>query len=340
MAFQNSAGGIIIDAVLTDTGRKYMAQGKFKVVKFALGDDEVDYSLGIKPDGSASFKIADNLLPPVLEAFGSENSNIVHGLINLPRPDVLYLPILKINSKIPSSLSIHTDQFCYLSINKQTTRKLESDLGTPNKVLDQASHEKNKLIIESGIHFPEGANFDTFDELRPSEHNKNAYIMNLGLYDKYLLIYADSKLFKNLMSAPMNSVFKNNRSNILKQNFGPLVKSVKISLPQIDKDYDVYKIDMIDNKVYEHLSSSDSFKHSAFRGPRASITALNFELIPELLNEPSGPANHRYSLLGTTRNDLFGTGNLYDFIDTTIYIQGLSTSYKLTVPIRIIRYVE
>ena len=35
MAFQNSAGGIIIDAVLTDTGRKYMAQGKFKVAKFS-----------------------------------------------------------------------------------------------------------------------------------------------------------------------------------------------------------------------------------------------------------------------------------------------------------------
>ena len=41
MAFQNNSGGIILDATLTDIGRKYMAQGKFRVVKFALGDDEV-----------------------------------------------------------------------------------------------------------------------------------------------------------------------------------------------------------------------------------------------------------------------------------------------------------
>ena len=47
MAFLDNTGDIILDAVLTDTGRKRLAQGdgSFRIVKFALADDEIDYSL-------------------------------------------------------------------------------------------------------------------------------------------------------------------------------------------------------------------------------------------------------------------------------------------------------
>ncbi len=45
MAFKDTSGTIRIDAVLTDIGRKRLARGSFKVTKFALGDDEIDYTL-------------------------------------------------------------------------------------------------------------------------------------------------------------------------------------------------------------------------------------------------------------------------------------------------------
>ena len=45
MAFLDNSGDIILDAVLTDVGRQKMAQGTFSIIKFALGDDEIDYSL-------------------------------------------------------------------------------------------------------------------------------------------------------------------------------------------------------------------------------------------------------------------------------------------------------
>ena len=45
MGFLDNSGDIILDAVLTDLGRKRMADGNFKIAKFAFGDDEVDYSL-------------------------------------------------------------------------------------------------------------------------------------------------------------------------------------------------------------------------------------------------------------------------------------------------------
>ena len=46
MGFLDNSGDIILDAVLTDTGRMRLAKGdgSFKIVKFALGDDEIDYS--------------------------------------------------------------------------------------------------------------------------------------------------------------------------------------------------------------------------------------------------------------------------------------------------------
>ena len=44
MAFLDNSGDIILDAVLTDKGRRLMANGNFKISKFALGDDEINYS--------------------------------------------------------------------------------------------------------------------------------------------------------------------------------------------------------------------------------------------------------------------------------------------------------
>ena len=47
MSFLDNSGDIILDAVLTDTGRRQLARGdgSFRIVKFAFGDDEVNYEL-------------------------------------------------------------------------------------------------------------------------------------------------------------------------------------------------------------------------------------------------------------------------------------------------------
>ena len=67
MAFLDNSGDIILDAVLTDLGRERLSRGdgSFRIVKFALGDDEIDYtlyrnansSLGAHPSGSAYYDI-------------------------------------------------------------------------------------------------------------------------------------------------------------------------------------------------------------------------------------------------------------------------------------------
>ena len=78
MAFLDNSGDIILDAVLTEAGRRRMAEGNFSITKFALGDDEIDYALYNKthPSGSAYYDL-EILQTPVFEAFTQINAAIM-----------------------------------------------------------------------------------------------------------------------------------------------------------------------------------------------------------------------------------------------------------------------
>ncbi len=70
MGFLDNSGDIILDAVLTDTGRRRLAKGdgSFNIKFFALGDDEIDYGLYDPNHASGSaFYDLDSLQTPVLE---------------------------------------------------------------------------------------------------------------------------------------------------------------------------------------------------------------------------------------------------------------------------------
>ena len=103
MGFLDNSGDIILDAVLTDTGRMRLAQGdgSFKIVKFALGDDEIDYSLYDKtnPNGSAYYDL-NILQSPILEAFTNNMSTMNSKLLSIRNRNLLYLPVLKLNTKL------------------------------------------------------------------------------------------------------------------------------------------------------------------------------------------------------------------------------------------------
>ena len=101
MAFLDNSGDIILDAVLTDTGRFRLAKGdgSFRIVKFALGDDEVDYGKYNRDHASGSaYYDLEVLQTPVLEAFTNNTSNLKTKLVTISRTNILYMPILKLNT--------------------------------------------------------------------------------------------------------------------------------------------------------------------------------------------------------------------------------------------------
>ena len=102
MAFLDNSGDIILDAVLTDTGRLRLAQGdgSFKISKFAFADDEINYGLYNKAHASGSaYYDLEVLQTPILEAFTNNTSNMKSRLVTFSRTNILYMPILKLNKE-------------------------------------------------------------------------------------------------------------------------------------------------------------------------------------------------------------------------------------------------
>tara|TARA_Y100000766_G_C18900862_1_gene603326 strand:- start:26 stop:703 length:678 start_codon:yes stop_codon:yes gene_type:complete len=91
---------ITVDAILTKKGRELLARGQneFKITKFALADDEVDYNLydTAHPNGSNFYSaVIENM--PLLEAFVDENQLMRYKLTTLPK-ETNKLPILELPS--------------------------------------------------------------------------------------------------------------------------------------------------------------------------------------------------------------------------------------------------
>jgi len=91
---------ITVDAILTKKGRELLARGQneFKITKFALADDEVDYNLydTAHPNGSNFYAaVIENM--PLLEAFVDENQLMRYKLTTLPK-ETNKLPILELPS--------------------------------------------------------------------------------------------------------------------------------------------------------------------------------------------------------------------------------------------------
>lgn len=95
----NSTNNIIVDAVLTDYGRELLARndGSFSIVKFAFGDDEVDYSL-IEKFGRTVGKQKIELNTPVFEAQTNQNFALKFKLVSLSNPTLYKLPSVSYSS--------------------------------------------------------------------------------------------------------------------------------------------------------------------------------------------------------------------------------------------------
>ena len=92
---------ITVDAILTKRGRELLSQGgigAFNITQFALGDDEIDYTLFNEnhPNGSQfAGEAIENM--PLIEAIPDENNIMIHRLITLNQ-GTSKLPSLSLNT--------------------------------------------------------------------------------------------------------------------------------------------------------------------------------------------------------------------------------------------------
>jgi len=304
MGFLDNSGDIILDAVLTDTGRMRMAKGdgSFKIAKFALGDDEIDYSLYDKNNSSGSAYFDINILTtPVLEAFTDNAASMKSKLISIPATTLLYLPVLKLNELYPKT-AMHSSGAFMVAVDKDIEEAItiDTDGAAVGGIIPEFT-----LVGGTSIRSDQG--LDT-TEISP------ASTIDSQLLETNYIIEIDNRLGKivNYMNGNTANVSYIDDDNVASYYF----------TTGVDADF------VRDNTVKETSTGT----MQVIAGPRGTI--LQFGIGASLETNTS---NFLFTQLGSTTTL---EGNSVYFIDSIVRVNGATTGYKLDIPVRFVKLVS
>lgn len=300
MAFLDNSGDIILDAVLTDAGRKRMAQGNFRIQKFALGDDEIDYGLYNKSAAQSSEYDIDILGTPILEAFTDNAAGLKSKLITVGGDDRLYLSVIKLYNAEASET--RSDGAYYVAVNDTTKAKFNSD---------------RKGVMTFAI----VNDFGTVITLHQGIDNPSA--------DGGDAVAADPELIENQYIIEID--------NLLGTVYSKANNQATVSY--IDDDniasYFVNKSPGSDGSEYVRnlpiISTGDN-NSTAIAGPRGTI--LEFKIKPSMtLQQQNTP------WFNTLGGEVTIGLNNFAYIDTNVRVMGVTTGYRIDIPIRFLKSI-
>lgn len=328
MAFLDNSGDIILDAVLTETGRRRMAEGNFKITKFALGDDEIDYSLYNKnhPSGSAYYDL-EILQTPVFEAFTQINAGINYGLLPATATDLLYLPQMKFNELGTVSRSISRSSGLFYvtdSSNDTSSTRIEDVLKDQSIGFMTGRPESDFVLLETGI------DTGTGNVPNGTDADRESYLVANNLVDREFRVFHDSRFLSSVFGparGSRNSFNNKGTNNTLKASFN-LSPAQNISLNTLGiENYISSVVVGMSNNIVNNTDGNDTAgSYSSINGPRGSVVSLS-------VGSKSG-LSAEYTLYGGTTT--IGSTSV-QFIDTTVYVQGTSSPAQIQVPVRIVR---
>ena len=312
MAFLDNSGDIILDAVLTDAGRARLAKGDgtFRIVKFALGDDEIDYSLYNKNDsrGSAYYDI-DILSAPILEAFTDNMAGVKSKLISISRNNLLYLPVIKLN-ELETSTRMHSSGAFFVAVDTDTEGKFGQNDRTGvlfgTTLSENASNANtNHIRLEQGL--------DT-TEISP------ANLIDSDLIETQYIVEIDNRLGKIVSTRGQPAA---------------------VSYIDDDNIASYYLTLNTDNGYIEELGAPDASEivgtNRTIRGPQG--TFLKFKIGSSL---DLSTSTFLFERLGDTVSITTSPGtspetHTYYYIDTTVRVVGATTGYRIDIPVRFLR---
>jgi len=329
MAFLDNSGDIILDAVLTETGRRRMAQGNFRIVKFGMGDDEIDYSLYDKnhPSGSAYYDL-EILQTPVFEAFTQVNAGINYGLLATTATDLLYLPVAKINEKTAYGDNVAKTSGLYYvadTAGDTSTTRITNKLSDASiKYLEGTATGNKYILIETGL----DSGFGTVPI--GSGENRESYVVANNLHDSSFTVFIDNRFFTSARGITTNSYVNNaGGSTGTDLNYGiSLNSATPTSLSLGIENYSAYKINGISNLITYNDTDTDQ-DTSVIGGPRGAVTAIALVVKAGISAE--------YGLYGTQSSTTRLAGSTVDYVDTMVYVQGNASGAIITIPCTIIR---
>jgi len=310
MAFLDNSGDIILDAVLTDTGRMRLAKadGTFKITKFALADDEINYGLYDKNNSSGSaYYDLQILQTPVLEAFTNNASSMKSKLLSITRKDLLYLPVLKLYDGTGYAMDAGASAFIVLV-----------DESTVTSAIGAAGTSFNAGIIDGNTVGTDSTSIRVDQGLDTTEISF-ALPIDPDLRETQYLVEMD------------------NRLGTLYSGGGDTTPAT-LSFIDDDNIAAYYLTENTDTSFVKSLASVTNTTTGGgtnIAGPRGSF--LNIKIASTMALKTSTFFMNVLGSSGTLTVQGGLTSGTYKFIDSILSVTGMTTGYRIDVPIRYVK---
>lgn len=299
MAFLDNSGDIILDAVLTDTGRMRLAKGdgSFNITKFALGDDEINYALYNKNHASGSAYYAIEILQtPILEAFTNNTSILKSKLITISRTNLLYLPEIRRNS-IVGIASNSTNNITTILVDQSTVET--ADITNTGDYINgyRLQDTKKPVAMDQGI-------------VSDAIGNGNQVALDADLVETQFMIEIDNRLGKIWDPAGTG------------QATPSFIDDDNIATYYLSK----FEANALGNSYFG--KSGTSMSGDVLSGPRGN--RLQFLVGPSV---DVNSSTYLFTQLGSTST----LGVAVYHIDTTVRVTGVTTGFRVDLPIRFVK---
>jgi hypothetical protein len=309
MAFLDNSGDIILDAVLTDTGRYRLAKGdgSFRVAKFALGDDEINYRLYDKNNtsGSAYYDLSI-LQTPILEAFTDNAAGLKSKLITMSRNNLLYLPVIKLNE---------TNQVTHRYVDGSFLVAVDED--TESAMISSNANSSTVIGVLKGVTTTESSNFIQVDQGLDTNYEMAPTTLDADLVETQYIIEIDNRL-GNIIATNSNGNTVARASYIDDDNIASYFFSLGSDTTFV--------------KEINNTTSTDN-NNQVIKGPRG--TRLEFSIRSSIDLQTT---TFLFDQLGstTTITEARATPTV-QFIDTNVRVIGATTGYRIDIPVRFIK---
>jgi hypothetical protein len=308
MGFLDNSGDIILDAVLTDSGRARLAKGdgSFRIVKFALGDDEIDYE-NYDLNASTARQDLEIMQTPVFEALTNDDSSMKSKLVSYARTDLLYLPMIIPNEQ-EQSYKRHSSGTWIVAVDQNTV----GTQTTPGLVIANATTATPSGILNGYRPGAVGAASIRTDQGIDNAAIPAASTLDASLVETQYLVLMDNR-FGTIVDVQGNSKSKS------------FVDDDNIATYVFTQNESTNGSTMVGD-----IGSEDP---SSIEGARG--TFFNFKILASTNLQTS---NFLFNEVGATGLSVAGASTLTcRYIDTNITIMGMDTGYKVDIPVRFVK---
>lgn len=353
MAFLDNSGDIIVDAVLTDVGRQMLAQGRFEVSQFALGDDEIDYALFDTSNTSGSAYYDINILnTPVFEPSTASRAGLKTKLLSYPNPNLLHLPVLKLNQSANittglATLDSGTGAINILATDAMIALMTQNIVGSTTSLIDGrrtiTTTQQSPLggSLSSG---PSRASGKRFIRVSQGFDSANVQIPLGGLEETSFSVYVN-RLFLRLLDK--NSVFSNRPTIVA----SPFQRSQATDVYRLSSNKS-FAVNNSNNPVFmvsdSYFGETESFINGTGTPTLASSLATNttnqvgkeVQFSVDLADFTANNPSYYFTTYGQAyTGNLSGAsivgGDNVSVISTSIRIMGNTFGFAVDIPVKL-----